>query len=46
MIVIGKDDQPRPCGIACKSAAALTTHKRKHRKRKSVDVCQIDDLSP
>ncbi|WOG26956.1 hypothetical protein [Endozoicomonas sp. 8E] len=36
--VVGEDGQQRPCGKVCSNAGVLYDHRRKHLKRKPVDV--------
>ncbi|WP_422137396.1 hypothetical protein [Endozoicomonas sp. ALC020] len=44
--VITEDGRSWPCRVICKNDQILMDHKRGHRKRKSVDVEQNNDLTP
>ncbi|WOG26550.1 hypothetical protein [Endozoicomonas sp. 8E] len=44
--VVTEDGQSWPCRVICKNDKILMDHKRRHRKRKPVDVDQDNDLTP
>ncbi|WP_257255157.1 MULTISPECIES: hypothetical protein [unclassified Endozoicomonas] len=46
MTIIGEGVQLQQCGKVCKNAKAHWEHKRRHRKRKPVDVDQDDNHNP
>ncbi|WP_422132411.1 hypothetical protein [Endozoicomonas sp. ALD040] len=42
VIILGKDSQPRPCGIVCKNVRALLCHKSKyHTGQQTCDVTLV-----
>ncbi|WP_448215881.1 hypothetical protein [Endozoicomonas sp. 2B-B] len=44
VIILGKDSQPRPCGIVCKNVRALSCHKsRYHTGQQTCNAIMVDE---